>query len=137
MKRIFRNNRIIVVAFFTVFSMVAAPAAVMANDSSTVVPVQLKYIGQMNNQPLFQLSFAGNEKENEFTIIIKDEGGNTLYRENIKGEVFYKKFLVNRDEIGDSFLRFEVISKKTNKSAVFEVNSEARYVEDMVVNKIK
>jgi hypothetical protein len=136
MNRIFSNNRIIVIAFFTVFS-IATGSSAMANDSSRVLPVELKYIGSINNQPLVQLTFAGNAEENEFTIIIKDEDGNSLYKETIKGENFYKKFLLNNDEIGNETLRFEVISKRSSKSVVFEVNREFRYVNELAVNKMK
>jgi hypothetical protein len=124
------------IAFFTVFSIAAAPTA-WASDSSNAVPVELKYIGKINNQPLFQLNFNGNADENEFTIIIRDVNGNTLYKENIKGENFYKKFLLNSDEIGDNMLKFEVISKKSKKSVVFQVGSETRIVNEVVVNKMK
>jgi hypothetical protein len=136
MRKIFSNNRIMVIAFFTVFSVAAAPAA-KASDSTNVVPVQLKYIGTINNQPLVQLTFAGNAEENEFTIIIRDEYSNSLYRETIKGESFYKKFLLNNDEIGDEILRFEVISKRSNKSVVFEVSRESHYINEMAVSKVK
>src|SRR5258706_7531319 len=136
MNRIFRNNRIVVVAFFTVFSM-AATVSAKANDSSHTVPVELKYIGNLNNQPLVQLTFAGNAQENEFTIIIRDEDGTSLYRETIKGENFYKKFLLNNDEIGESKLRFEVISRKSNTYVVFEVNRETSYVNEMAISKVK
>jgi hypothetical protein len=136
MNRIFSNNRIIVIAFFTVFS-IATGSSAMANDSSRVLPVELKYIGSVNNQPLVQLTFAGNAEENEFTIIIRDEDGNSLYKETIKGENFYKKFLLNNDEIGNETLQFEVISKRSSKSVVFEVNREFRYVNEMAVNKMK
>ena len=136
MNRIFRNNRLVVVAFFTVFSMAATQTAI-ASDSSRTVPVELKYIGNLHDQPLVQLTFTGNAEENEFTIIIRDEDGNSLYRENIKGENFYKKFLLNNDEIGESTLRFEIISRRTNKSVVFEVNRESRYVNEMAISKMK
>ena len=136
MHKIFSNNRIIVIAFFTVFSVAVAPTA-GASDSTGTVPVELKYIGAINKQPLVQLIFSGNADENEFTIIIRDENDIALYRETIKGENFYKKFLLNNDEIGNSTLRFEVISKRTNKTTVFEVNHESRFVNEMAVSKTK
>jgi hypothetical protein len=136
MNKIFSNNRIIVIAFFTVFSIATGPAA-MANDSSRILPVELKYVGSINNQPLVQLTFAGNAEENEFTIIIRDEDGNSLYKETIKGENFYKKFLLNKDEIGEGTLRFEITGKRSDKTVVFEVNRESRYVNEMAVSKMK
>ena len=135
MKKIFINKRLIIVAFFTVFSIGAVTSA-MANDGKNPLPVELKFIGNIKNQPLFQLSFAGNAEENDFTIIIRDEEGNALYSENIKGENFYKKFLLNNEETGNDVLRFEITSKRSGKSVVFEINRNAT-MEEMVVNKVK
>ena len=136
MKQIFRNNRLIVIAFFTVFSVSAASSA-MANGSNNPLPVELKFIGNINNQQIFQLNFAGNAEENEFVINIRDEEGNLLYRENIKGEVFHKKFLLNNDEIGNGKLFFEITGKRSNKTVLFEVKHQSHVVEDMVVKKVK
>lgn len=137
MKKIFSNTRFIAIAFMTVFTVAAAPMA-MANDSSRInktIPVELKLVGNVNDQPIFQLSYTGTEQD-EFTIVLRDEDGNALYRENIKGEGFTKKFLLNKEEIGDGTLRFEVSSKKFDKVAVYEVNRSTRQVEDMVINKL-
>ncbi len=135
MKKIFINKKLIIIAFFTVFSIGSATSAI-ANDGKNPLPVELKFVGNIKNQPLFQLSFAGNAEENDFTITIRDEEGNALYSENIKGENFYKKFLLNSEETGSDTLRFEVISKKSGKSVVFEINPKAA-MQDMVVNKVK
>ena len=136
MKKIFRSNRLIVIAFFIVFTTGAASIA-MANNSNYGIPVELKFLGTIKNQPLFELSFAGNPDHDEFTIIIRDEAGNSLYRENIKGENFTKKFLLNTDEIADEVLHFEVISKKSKKTVVYEVNRNSRFVEEVVVSELK
>ena len=129
MKKIFNNNRLIAIAFFSVFAVASAPA-VMANDKNPSVPVEMKFAGMINNQPIFQLSFYGNAQQDEFTISITDEVGISLYRENIKGENFIKKFLLNTDEIGDDTLIFEILSKKTGKTTVFRVNRFSRFAQD-------
>lgn len=138
MKKIFSNNRLIAIAFFTVFSVAAAPFAAVAADSSynRVMPVELKLVGNINNQPIFQLTYVGNTEQDEFTIVIRDEDGNSLYRENIKGESFTKKFLLNKDEVGDGALRFEISSKKFSKTVVYEINRNTRQVEDLVISKL-
>ncbi len=138
MKKIFSNNRLIAIAFFTVFSVAAAPFAMAADsiNNRRVMPVELKLVGNINNQPIFQLSYAGNAEQDEFTIVIRDEDGNSLYRENIKGESFTKKFLLNRDAIGDGALRFEIYSKKLSKTVVYEINQSTREVQDLVINKL-
>lgn len=134
MEKIFRNKRLIVIAFFTAFSVASVQDA-MANDSNKPVPVEMKFMGRLNNQLLFKLNFAGNAADDDFTIIIKDQNA-TLYRQNIKGENFSKSFLLNADEIGDSTLTFEIISKKSNQSVVYEVNRKTSVVEEMTISKL-
>lgn len=135
MKKIFRNNRIVAIAFMTIFSTVMAPA-VMANENP-VIPVELKYAGKLNNQPVFQLNVNGNAEHNEFLIVIRDEYGNALYWENIKAETFTKRFVLNTDEIGDDKLRFEITSKKTKQTIKFDVDRNSKTVEEMSVNQVK
>lgn len=135
MEKIFRNKRLIVIAFFTAFSVASVQNA-MANDGNNPIPVEMKFMGRMNNQLLFKLNFAGNAEHNDFTIVIKDEQNTTLYRQNIKGESFSKSFLLNADEIGDNKLTFEIISKKSKQSVVYEVNRKTNVVEEMTISKL-
>lgn len=136
MKKIFSNNRIIAIAFLTVFSVALAPTAT-ATEKKPSVPAELVFVGNIKNQPVFQLNISGNAQQNEFTIIINDEAGNSLYRENIKGEIFTKKFLLNTDEIGDNTLRFEIFCKKTKQSVSYEVNRNSRFVQEMAITEVK
>lgn len=136
MKKIISNNRIIAILFFTVFSIAAAPAA-MAGDKKPNVPVELSFLGHIKNQPLFQLNFKGSAEQNEFVIIISDEGGNTLYRENIKGENFSKKFLLNTEELGDDPLYFTIFCKNNKAAVEYTVNRNSRTVQEVVVNEVK
>ncbi len=135
MEKVFRNNRVIVIAFFTAFSV--ASTAAFANNNITPIPVEMKFMGYIKNQLLFQLNFAGNADHNDFTIIIRDENNNTLYRENIKGENFSKSFLLNGEEIGDEKLQFEIINKKSKETVVYEVNRNIRVAEEMIVTEVK
>ncbi len=135
MKKILSNNRLIAVAFFTIFSVAAAPSVIARENP--VVPVTLVYVGKMKDQPVYQLNVAGNAEQNDFSVIIRDEYGNVLFWENIKSENFSKKFLFNTDEIGDNMLELEVISKKTRKSVRYEINRNIRFTEEMTVTKVK
>ena len=135
MKRIFRNNRVIVLAFFTVFSV--ASTAALANGGDKDLPVALKYAGLVNNQPLYKLIVSGNNGADEYTIVIRDENKNTIYRENIKGESFTKSFVLNTDEIGDDTIHFEIISKTSKKSVAYEVSRNTYVQEKIVVTEVK
>ena len=129
------NTRLIAVALVAMFTVaVAAPA--MANDDKKVIPVELKFIGNIQNQPLFHMTFNSTE-QSEYTIIVRDEYGNVLYKENVKGGTFTKKFLLNTEELGDAELKFEVSGKDYEKPVVFEINKQSRFVQDVLVSKVK
>ena len=136
MKKIIKNNRLIALAFFTVFTVAMSPT-VIAGGTNPAVPAELRFAGLVQNQPLFQLDVAGNPLQDEFTIIITDEDGSTLYKENIKGQNFTKKFLLNTEELGDNTVRFEVFCNKTKKSVLYEVNRNSRFVQDVAINELK
>jgi hypothetical protein len=134
MKKIFNNSRLIAIAFFTVFTAMAP--AVMANNSKDL-PVELKYVGNINNQTIFELIVSGNTLNNDYTIIIRDQFDNPFYRENIKADNFTKKFLFDSDELGDDTLVFEIFNRKTNQSAKYKINRQSRFVEEVAVHAIK
>jgi len=134
MKKIMSNNRILALLFFTVFSA-AAVQTTFASDKTPAIPVALKYLGNVRNQPMFQLDFNGTAAQNEFTILITDAGGNTLYRENIRGEKFSKKFLLNTDELGEDQLNFTIYCRNTKGSVQYSVNRHTRTLQEVVVKE--
>lgn len=135
MKKIFNNSRLIAIAFFTVFTAAAVPAA-LANDSKDL-PVELKFIGSINNQSIFQLKISGNSPQDDYALIIRDEIGNLIYRENIKAGSFSKKFLFDTEELGDDTLLFEVVCRKTNRSVVYKINRQYHFREEILVSELK
>ena len=124
------------IAFFTAFSVAAVPAA-MANNSKNPIPVEMKFMGYIKNHLLFKLNFVAPAENNEFTILIRDNQNNLLYRDNIKGEIFSKSFLLNTEEIGDDSLQFEIINKKTRESVIYEVNRNSGLKEEMTISELK
>jgi hypothetical protein len=135
MKKILNNSRLIAIAFFTVFTAAAVPAALANNGKD--LPVELKFIGSINNQAMFQLKISGNIPHDDYALIIRDEFGNLIYRENIKAENFSKKFLFDTEELGDDTLLFEVFCRKTNKSVVYKINRQYRFTEEVLVSELK
>jgi hypothetical protein len=135
MKTVKFSSRLFSIALVASFIMAFASPA-LANDDKKLIPVEMKYVGIMREQPLFHLVFTGTE-EQEFTIVIRDEYGNVLYRQIVKGASFTKRFLLNTEELGDTELKFEVSSKSYEKPVVFQVNRQSSTVENLVVNKVK
>lgn len=135
MKKIFCNSRLIAIALIAVFTS-AFNTSAMAGDEKNL-PVELKFIGGYNSHSIVQLNIAGNELQNEFTVIIRDEYGNTIYRQHLKGEKIIQKFLFNTDELGDDRLEFEVYCRKTNKSVVYTLNRQSALQESLLVKELK
>ena len=87
----------------------------------------------IRNNPVFELNFNGNMDNEGFVIRVKDEYGTSLYSEKIIGRQFSKKYMLDADEIGESLLRFEIISKSTGIVTWYEVNATNRFVQNWIV----
>ncbi|MEP6596283.1 MAG: hypothetical protein ABJA71_10070 [Ginsengibacter sp.] len=135
MKRFISRSKIIAMAFALTFSLGSVENFAQDTNNKSDNPVELTYIGNVNNQPQFQLKLNNNEA-GEFVITIKDLSGNVLYSEVATGKLFSRKYLLNIDEMGVSEIRFEVSSKKSNSKTVYAVSTTSRVVEDVAVNKL-
>ncbi len=128
------KNKIIALALFAVTSITTATTA-LANDEKNNVTSELKFIGKINNLPVFDLTLS-NVAAQDFTVIIRDEQSNVLYRYSSNDGNFSKKFQLNEEIAGDA-VRFEITTGKNSKPVVYEVNNSTKVTNDIVVNKIK
>jgi hypothetical protein len=130
------NTRIVAIALVAALT-VAFTTPVLANTTGeNPQAVELKYLGQYKNQPVFELSFK-NSEEADFTVVIRDEQDNIVYKDFIKSGTTSKKYMLNTEELGDIPVNFEITSRKTDKTVVYKVNKNTRVVEDVVVNLVK
>lgn len=134
MKKIFRNSKLIAVAFLTIFAVQAKANGSEGNNP--VVPAELKYAGMLRENPVFELNVDGSQQD-DYTINITDGNGTRLYTEKIRADKFTKRFLLNADELGEEKLYFSVYSKKSNQTAVYEISSNTRYINETTVNLVK
>jgi len=135
MKKLMRNYGIMFMALLT-FTL-AFSTVTLANDEEgkNAHVTELKFIGNLENQPVFQLSL-NNKDEDEFTIVFRDEYGNVLYSDKAKGANIIKKYLLKSEDLGDATLNVVVKSKKTGKSETYSISRTHSYVEETVVNKL-
>lgn len=137
MKKGMLNYRSMVMALLIAFGLSLSVSAIAngsygADDKSAP---ELKFIGNIDDQPLFQLNL-NNTQEDVYTITITDAYGNLLYSDRVKGINISKKFRLNIEELGDETLRVKVSSKKTNKSDVYEIKRTSRLVEEATVSRL-
>ena len=131
MKTTIRNYGTI--ALFFVLSLVTT--ATLANNEKKDPPAaELKYIGILKNQPVFQLDLNSAD-EKDFSISIKDQFGEVLYTEKVKAKIFTRKFQLDTDNLDDAVLRVEVKSGK-NKPEVFTINRNTRFIDETSISKL-
>jgi len=133
MKKVLINTRIFAIALAVTFTT-AFSSPVWAIDEKKAIPVEMKFIGNIENQPVFQLTF-NNIEETEFTIVVRDEFNYVLYRDNIKAGHITRKFRLNTEELGDAAIQFEITDRETKETVIFEVNKKQSLIEDVVITK--
>lgn len=125
---------IALLALCTIGSSTTALAGKTPNE-----PIELKYIGKTENQPVFQLNL-NNPEPSEYFISIKDEDGKVLYSEKVNGENVKRTYRLDINELDLSSPEFgitvEVTTAKTHKTEVFHVKSTAHLVENFEVAKL-
>ena len=133
MKKVLINTRIFAIALAVTFTTAFSSPA-FAIDEKKPIPVEMKFIGNVNNQPVFEITFS-NAEETEFMIVVRDEFNYELYRDNIKAGHVTQKFLLNTEELGNAVIQFEITDKKSNETVIFEVNKKQSFIEDVVISK--
>ena len=96
----------------------------------------IQYVGKVNDQLVFQFDYD-NPTNDAVNVVIKDEDGNVLYADRFKDKKLTKKFKVNTAEYGDVRLTFVVFTEKERTSQVFQVNTNTRVIDDVVVTNLK
>ncbi|MFT3981782.1 MAG: hypothetical protein QM687_15050 [Ferruginibacter sp.] len=129
-------------SFLFITATLVSTSAFANNDEKTTgkneLTVNLKFIGKIENSPVFQLDILNKGTEKEFIINIVDEYGNTLYKSALKTNAGSKKFMLNADEISlDNTIRFEIIGRTSNKKITYEVNNTSRVINETSVVAVK
>ena len=133
MKTTNKSPRILTLTLFAFLSLGISQAAFAGTSDST--PVELKFLGNLKNQPVFQLNL-NNELAGEFTIVIKDARNEMVFTETVKGKDISRKYQFLTEELDASKLIFEITNKKDQTSTVYSINRQTRTVQDLVINKL-
>lgn len=124
MKKIFFQSAIALTILFTL----TATTTALAGNKNNPVSTEMKAVGLINNQPVYELNINNNTYAT-FTIIVTDEYGVVLHEETVAGVNISKKFQINIDELGTTGVRFEVIAS-TRKASAFSIKNNIVAAED-------
>jgi len=115
--------------------LIGLTSAASAQESAQQKNPAISYIGTLDGQPVFNVALE-NKDNSVYYLSIKDEQGYTLYSEKIKDKQFSKKFKFDGSELGSLKLTFTLESDKGVESQVFNVNTNTRFLKDVVVTKL-
>jgi hypothetical protein len=131
MKTKIRNYGTIALAL--AFSFIATVSWAIDGTKDTPV-VALKYIGLVQNQPMFQLDLNSAE-ETDFYVSIKDQYGQVIYNEKITAKNFTRNYRLDTENLDDAILKVEV-RDGNKKPYVFTINRNTRYYEETSISKL-
>ncbi len=132
MRTTMKNAVIGLFILLTVATGINANATTVVTDAAPAA--ELKMIGRLDNQPVFQLSL-NNASSERFLVIVKDEFGAILYQENVSGVNIKRKYQLNTEELGYVGITIEVTSTKDAKPAVFTIENSTRVVAETLIVK--
>jgi hypothetical protein len=133
MKKSINKSLMMAMALMAISSM--GFSQVSAVTSKTSEATELKYIGNMEGFPVFELDL-NNQEAGEYYVTITDNHNEVLYSSTLKGTGLSKKYRLDLDEEDLKNVRFAVTSKKTNENLVYEVSKKIGYVQDVSVAKL-
>lgn len=136
MKKVVNTNKAIVIAIATLFST-AFTNPVNAAERNGEPAVEIKYIGVLQKNPVFEINISKTEIEN-FIVTIRDRSGTVLFSEKLSGKTISRKYRIDtEEEIEEGGLRFEVRSVKKNKTEVYIAGISESISKEMAINKIQ
>ena len=93
----------------------------------------VKYLGQNGDMMMIQVQYD-NTTGQKFNVTVKDPEGVTMFTQVFSDKKFDKKFRIPK--IDNDKLTFIIKNVSENNAQTFEVNSNIRTVEEVVVKKV-
>lgn len=136
MKTVKKNLKTLAITF-AVTCMIAISNNIFAsNEKDQTSNAELQFIGKEKNLPVFLLQFK-NSQQDEFLVSIKDENGDVLYSEKLKGSTVSRRYKLdteNSEYINGT--TFEVTSRHSNKTTVYRISQFIHTEDNLVVTRL-
>ena len=137
MKKVMNKNKAIIIAMMALISTSFSNPLSAMDKKSDPPGVEIKYLGFLDKNPVFEIIFNNGQVDNYF-ITIRDEAGTTLHSEKISGKSVSRRYRINTEEvIPEGGLRFEIRVGSTNKTEVYVAGITESVTREMAVNKIQ
>lgn len=137
MKKVMSKNKAIMVALMAMIGTSLVNPVSAMDKKSDPPGVEIKYLGFVDRNPVFEISTNNAETDN-FVVTIRDKTGSILYSERLSGKNLSRKYRIDtEEEITNGGLRFEVRSVNSKKTEVYVVGVNENITREIAVNKIQ
>lgn len=106
------------------------------NNRNTKEPIELKWLGNIENKSIFVLEFSDQNKADTYNLIITDENGYEFFNEVIDPSKKTRKFFLNVDELANTKVNFELTSRATGKKTSYQVNLQQTTTNGLTMTKM-
>lgn len=129
------SNAFKALTFGAIVALVFSVTDVQAADSTKTPPVEIRYIGNMNEKPVFQIEFD-NESGEDVYLALRDGWGETIYGEWVKDKKYTRKIQIENFDVDELKITVVLRSKKGYQTQSFRISQNTRTVEDVAVAKL-
>ncbi len=120
-------------AFTVTAILLSASASLQAQSTEPVSPVAITHLGNTTETMNFQVKYD-NEAGNKFAVIVRDQDNNILFQEYYTNKKFDKKFSIPK--VDNNKVTFQIKNVKDNSIQAFEVNTNVKLVEEVIVKRV-
>jgi hypothetical protein len=134
MKTVNSNFNLRVLVLAVICSLTFSNVTFASNEKDQKGTADLQFVCKVKNLPVFRL-VLDSEKSAEYIVTVKDESGEVLFSERLKGNYIsrmYKLDTENNDLVSGT--TFEVASSK--KTTVYKIKNLTTTVDDFSVTKL-
>ena len=135
MKSFMNNNKAILIAIIAVFATAFTSPAMAATKNDPPL-TEVKYLGFIGSNPVFELNLNGIHADSYF-ITIRDAAGTVIYSEKLSGKNISRKYRIDtEEEIPEGGLRFEVRSVKSKKTDIYVAGITENVTREVAITKL-
>lgn len=115
---------------------IAIANPVMAAVKTDPPTTEIKYLGIIGNNPVFELNLNGIQPDS-YLVSIRDASGTVLFSERLNGKSISRKYRIDTDEeIPEGGLRFEVRSVKGKKTDIYVAGVTEHVKREVAITKL-
>jgi hypothetical protein len=132
--KFFKASAFVLVLSSSYAAVQASPAPYeIVKSGPGIGKTEISHVRSDNQSLIFEVKVE-NASGEKFIVIVKDDGNNTLYRGSFNDKAFSKKFKVQKGDTQK--VTFIIKGESGSSSESFEINSNTRVIEEVVVTKI-